>query len=107
HGRVIFYDYDELCQVTDCRFRELPQATNDEDEMRGEAWFYVAENDVFPETFLRFLAFSDAQRESFVHVHGDILTPEFWRGVQDKVRAGEMMEVLPYHPHRVRVASSL
>ncbi len=52
-------------------------------------------------------AFSDAQRESFVHVHGDILTPEFWRGVQDKVRAGEMMEVLPYHPHRVRVASSL
>ena len=27
HGRVIFYDYDELCQVTDCHFRDLPQAT--------------------------------------------------------------------------------
>ena len=52
HGRVIFYDYDELCQVTDCNFRDVPQATNPEDEMRGEAWFYVGENDVFPETFI-------------------------------------------------------
>ena len=40
----------------------LPQATNLEDEMRGEAWFYVADNDVFPETFINFLAFSEAQQ---------------------------------------------
>src|SRR2546430_12486619 len=39
HGRVIFYDYDDLCRVTDCNFRDLPQATSHEDEMRGEAWF--------------------------------------------------------------------
>ena len=107
HGRVIFYDYDELCQVTDCRFRELPVAQNDEDEMRAEAWFYVADNDVFPETFLRFLAFSDEQREAFCKVHSEVLTPEFWRGVQRRVQAQELMEVLPYHPHRVRIASSL
>jgi isocitrate dehydrogenase kinase/phosphatase len=106
HGRVIFYDYDELCQVTDCRFRDVPQASNDEDDWRGEAWFYVAENDVFPETFINFLAFSDEQRELFVRVHGDILTPGFWRGIQEKVQAGELMEVLPYHPHRIRIASS-
>ena len=49
---------------------------------------------------------SDEQRELFVRMHGDILAPEFWRNVQEKVAAGEMMEVLPYHPHRVRVASS-
>ena len=73
HGRVIFYDYDELCQVTDCRFRDMPQATNHEDEMRGEAWFYVADNDVFPETFINFLAFNDAQRAAFMRVHGEIL----------------------------------
>jgi len=106
HGRVIFYDYDELCQVTECRFRELPQATNDEDEMRGEAWFYVADNDVFPETFLNFLAFSDEQRAAFLRVHAEILSADFWRSVQEKVREGEFMEVLPYHPHRIRVASS-
>jgi len=107
HGRVIFYDYDELCQVTDCRFRDLPQATNPEDEMRSEAWFYVADNDVFPETFINFLAFNDAQRAAFMRVHGEILTAAFWRGVQERLAEGEVLEVLPYHPHRVRVASSI
>jgi isocitrate dehydrogenase kinase/phosphatase len=106
HGRVIFYDYDELCQVTDCRFRDLPEATNPEDEMRDEAWFYVADNDVFPETFIRFLAFDDAQREAFMRVHGEVLTASFWRHVQQRLTEGEMLEVVPYHPHRVRVASS-
>ena len=106
HGRVIFYDYDELCQITDCRFRDMPQATNPEDEMRGEAWFYVADNDVFPETFINFLAFNDTQRAAFNRVHGEILTAAFWRGVQERLKEGEVLEVLPYHPHRVRVASS-
>jgi isocitrate dehydrogenase kinase/phosphatase len=107
HGRVIFYDYDELCRVTDCRFRELPQATNEEDEMRAESWFYVADSDVFPETFINFLAFDDAQRAAFMRVHGEILTASFWRGVQQRHAEGELMEVLPYHMHRVRVASSV
>jgi isocitrate dehydrogenase kinase/phosphatase len=106
HGRVIFYDYDELCAVTDCRFRDLPQATNPEDEMRGEAWFYVADNDVFPETFIRFLSFTDAQKEALLRMHGEVLTAQFWRNVQARLTEGEVLEVLPYHPHRVRVASS-
>jgi isocitrate dehydrogenase kinase/phosphatase len=106
HGRVIFYDYDELCQVTDCNFRDVPQAANDEDEMRGEAWFYVGENDVFPETFINFLAFNDSQRAALLRLHAEILTAAFWRGVQQRLIAGDLVEVLPYHPHRVRVASS-
>jgi len=107
HGRVIFYDYDELCRVTDCNFREVPQPSDPDDEMRGEAWFYVADNDIFPETFLNFLAFSDTQRAALLRVHGEIVTAAFWRGVQQRLVDGEVMEVLPYHPHRVRVASSL
>ena len=107
HGRVIFYDYDDLCRVTDCNFRDLPQATSHEDEMRGEAWFYVADNDVFPESFMQFLGFTDAQRAALVRLHGEILTARFWRGVQQRLLEGEMVEVLPYHPHRVRVAGSL
>jgi len=107
HGRVIFYDYDELCRVTDCNFRDVPPVTHEEDELRGEAWFYVAENDIFPETFLNFLGFSDEQRAALLRVHGEILTAGFWRGVQQRLKEGEVLEVLPYHPHRVRVASSL
>ena len=105
--RVIFYDYDELCLVTDCRFRELPAAQSDEDEMRGETWYYVADNDVFPETFINFLGFNEALTEVFLKAHGEILTAEWWRGVQDRIRANDVIEVLPYGAHRVRVASSL
>jgi isocitrate dehydrogenase kinase/phosphatase len=105
--RVIFYDYDELCLVTDCRFRELPTAQSDEDEMRGETWYYVADNDVFPETFINFLGFSDEMRGVFLKAHGEILTAEWWRGVQERLRGNDVLEVLPYGAHRVRVASSL
>ena len=106
HGRVIFYDYDELCLVTDCHFRDVPQAANPEDEMRGEPWFYVGEHDIFPETFLSFVAFDEAQRAALLRTHGEIFTAKFWRQVQRRLSEGEVLEVLPYHPHRVRVASS-
>jgi len=107
HGRVIFYDYDELCRITDCNFRDVPQAADFEDEMRGEAWYYVGDNDVFPETFISFLAFSAEQRAALLRLHAEILTAAFWRGVQQRLTEGEVVEVLPYHPHRVRVAGSL
>jgi isocitrate dehydrogenase kinase/phosphatase len=106
HNRVIFYDYDELCQVTDCRFRDLPEASSDEDEMRAEPWFHVADNDVFPETFLKFLGFDGALRDLFLEKHGEILEARWWRDLQQRLGSGDLVEVLPYHPHRVRVASS-
>ncbi|MFZ0498548.1 MAG: bifunctional isocitrate dehydrogenase kinase/phosphatase [Steroidobacteraceae bacterium] len=104
-GRVIFYDYDELCLVTDCHFRELPRAANPEDEMRGEPWFYVGEHDVFPETFINFVAFDATQRAALLRTHGEIFTAKFWQQVQRRLLEGEVLEVLPYHAHRVRVAS--
>jgi isocitrate dehydrogenase kinase/phosphatase len=107
HGRVIFYDYDELCAVTDCRFRDIPQAQHEEDEMRAEAWFHVNENDVFPETFMQFLGFDAQLKEAFLKVHGDLMTADWWRGIQQRLKEGELLEVLPYHKHRVRVFGSL
>ena len=107
HNRVIFYDYDELCRVTDCRFRDVPQATSDEDEMRAESWFYVGDNDVFPETFLKFLGFEGPTQEAFLEKHGEILEAGWWRALQERLASGDLVEVLPYHPHRVRVASSV
>ncbi len=107
HGRVIFYDYDELCLVTDCRFREIPQSQHDEDDMREDAWFYVGESDVFPETFINFLGFDPHLKQVFLDAHAEVLTAEWWRGIQERLREGELLEVLPYHRHRVRVFSSL
>ena len=107
HGRVIFYDYDELCLVTDCRFRQVPQSQHDEDDLRADAWFYVGENDVFPETFINFLGFDARLKQVFLEAHAEILTAEWWCGIQGRLKEGELLEVLPYHKHRVRVFSSL
>ena len=107
HRRVIFYDYDELCAVTDCRFRDIPQARNEEDETRAEAWFHVNDNDVFPETFIQFLGFDAHLKQVFLKTHAEILTADWWRGIQQRLKEGDVMEVLPYHRHRVRVFSSL
>lgn len=96
HGRVIFYDYDELCRLTDCSFRDLPTASCDEDEMSAEPWFYVGDKDVFPETFPNFLGMTGAQRAAFMKVHSDLFEAAFWRGTQQRLNAGEILEVLPY-----------
>ncbi len=95
-GRVIFYDYDELALVVDCNFRELPTASTHEDETRGEPWFYVGERDIFPEEFLRFLNFSDRQRQVFLEHHAEILTAGFWLKMQTRLRAGEVVDIFPY-----------
>jgi isocitrate dehydrogenase kinase/phosphatase len=100
HGRVIFYDYDELCLLTDCEFRHLPVASNPDDEMAAEPWFYVGEHDVFPEEFAPFMVPSDPLRDVFLSAHADLLTVDFWRRAQAQQRAGELADVFPYKRER-------
>jgi isocitrate dehydrogenase kinase/phosphatase len=99
-GRVVFYDYDELCFLTDCNFRDLPQASTYEEEIAAEPWFSVRENDVFPEEFLNFLRLPGPARAALLEQHADLFHPDFWRGVQRKLREGETPEVFPYRPER-------
>ncbi|MGA9524103.1 MAG: bifunctional isocitrate dehydrogenase kinase/phosphatase [Myxococcaceae bacterium] len=100
NGRVIFYDYDELTLVTECNFRDLPTASTDEEEMSGEPWFYVGPNDIFPEEFIRFLGLTPEQEQAFLSAHRDLLTSSFWREMQARVQAGEIVDVFPYPPDR-------
>lgn len=97
HGRVIFYDYDELCLVTDCKFRDLPESEYPEDEMRAESWFYVDEHDIFPEEFMRFLAIDAELRSAFLDVHGDLLTADYWRRMKQRHLDNDVPEVAPYY----------
>lgn len=100
HGRVVFYDYDELCFVTDCNFRDLPEATTPEQEMAAEPWYSVRPNDIFPEEFPRFLSLPGAAYAGLFARHADLFSAAFWRGIQEKLRAGEMPEVFPYRTER-------
>lgn len=100
HGRVIFYDYDEICPLAECQFRDLPTPRDYDEEVGGEPWFFVDPRDVFPEEFLKFLGLQGAAREAFLEAHGDLLTPRYWRELQARHRAGEIMDIIPYRAHR-------
>jgi isocitrate dehydrogenase kinase/phosphatase len=100
HGRVVFYDYDELCFLTDCDFRKLPEARTPEDEIAAEPWFSVREHDIFPEEFLQFLSFPGPALAALLRHHGEIFGADFWRAIQRQIRAGEVPEVFPYRKER-------
>jgi isocitrate dehydrogenase kinase/phosphatase len=96
HGRVIFYDYDELAPLTECRFRDIPAPRSPDDELAPEPWFSVDEHDVFPEEFRPFIVPNGSLGESFVAAHGDLLDPDWWCAVQERVRQGELVDTFPY-----------
>ncbi|HKI06455.1 MAG TPA: bifunctional isocitrate dehydrogenase kinase/phosphatase [Thermoanaerobaculia bacterium] len=100
HGRVLSYDYDELCRLTDCVFRDLPQARDEEEEMASEPWFTVGENDIFPAEMRTFLGLQGRAREAFLREHGDLLGVELWRQLQERHRRGEVVSFFPYSPAR-------
>ena len=96
HGRVVFYDYDELCLLTSCNFRKLPPAHEYENEMASEPWFYVDDNDVFPEEFQKFLGLRPPLRDVFLEHHSDLFEVSFWQQAQQVIQAGELPHIFPY-----------
>ncbi|QTD45325.1 bifunctional isocitrate dehydrogenase kinase/phosphatase [Ottowia testudinis] len=100
HGKVVFYDYDEIEYITDCNFRRVPAPRNEEDEMSGEIWYSVAKHDVFPETFGPFLLGNPRVREAFMRHHAELLEPEFWQQTKARIQGGEVIDFFPYGVHR-------
>jgi isocitrate dehydrogenase kinase/phosphatase len=101
YGRVIFYDYDEIEYMTDCHFREIPEAPNEDLEMSGEVWYPVGKYDVFPEEFATFLLADPEIRFTFLKHHKDLLQASYWQGRQARIRAGILDDFFPY-PEGVR-----
>jgi isocitrate dehydrogenase kinase/phosphatase len=96
NGRVVFYDYDELCLMTTCDFKQLPEPSSYDEEIAAEPWFAVGEHDVFPEEFRYFLGLRAPLRAVFMRSHGDILTVDFWQQIQARLLAGEVIDIFPY-----------
>ena len=96
HGKVVFYDYDEIEYLTDCNFRRVPPPRHEEDEMSGEVWYAVNKGDVFPETFGPFLLGNPQVREIFMAHHADLLDAAFWQGCKERILAGHVHDVFPY-----------
>jgi isocitrate dehydrogenase kinase/phosphatase len=100
-GRVVFYDYDEIEYLTDCNFRDIPAARNEEDEMAAEPWYPIGKHDVFPEQFERFLLGNPNIRAVFMQHHADLLTRAWWQAQKERIQAGILEDVFPY-PQQIR-----
>lgn len=100
-GRVVFYDYDEICYLTECNFRKIPEPRYPEDEFAAEPWYSIAANDVFPEQFATFLFANNRVRQAFLKHHRDLLDADFWLQKQANIKAGIYEDVFPY-PKKIR-----
>jgi isocitrate dehydrogenase kinase/phosphatase len=96
HGRVVFYDYDEIVPLTDCNFRRIPQPRNEMEEMASQPWYSVAPNDIFPEEFRLFFSGNQRARKAFDERHSDIYEASFWQELQERIRAGYVESFYPY-----------
>ncbi|MBA1277751.1 bifunctional isocitrate dehydrogenase kinase/phosphatase [Stutzerimonas stutzeri] len=96
HGRVVFYDYDEICFLTEVNFRYIPEPRYPEEEMASEPWYSVGPNDVFPEEFPRFLFADIKQRRLFAKLHGELYDADYWKGLQRAISDGKVIDVFPY-----------
>lgn len=103
HGRAVFYDYDELCLVTDCNFRDWPKPSCYEEEIADSPWFYVAPKDVFPERFPQFLGLPAPLAKSLHATHGDLFNAQWWRDLQTRLKSGDYPDTPPY-PDALRLA---
>ncbi|MBT0585478.1 bifunctional isocitrate dehydrogenase kinase/phosphatase [Alteromonas oceanisediminis] len=91
-GRVIFYDYDEICLMSERQFRALPTS----DDPFAIDTLSVGPNDVFPEQFEHFIVGKKVFKELLKALHGDLMTPAYWRKVQAMTKTGTIQDFTPY-----------
>ena len=96
HGRVVFYDYDEVCYLTECNFRHIPEPLYPEQELADEPWYSVGPNDVFPEEFGPFLFADIRLRKLFYQLHPELFDADYWKGLQQAILDGRVIDVYPY-----------
>jgi isocitrate dehydrogenase kinase/phosphatase len=96
HGRVVFYDYDEIQLLTDCNFRKIPEPRTEAEEMSSKPWYTVGPNDIFPEEFRLFFSGNQRARKVFDRLHSDLYEASFWQGMQEQIRRGHVGDFFPY-----------
>jgi isocitrate dehydrogenase kinase/phosphatase len=100
HGRVVFYDYDEICHITECNFRKIPEPRTEEQAMSATPWYNVGPFDIFPEEFRLFFSGNPKARNAFDSRHSDLYDAAYWQGLKDQIEAGKVVDVFPYRRKR-------
>ncbi|EHQ53077.1 bifunctional isocitrate dehydrogenase kinase/phosphatase protein [Ectothiorhodospira sp. PHS-1] len=105
-GKVVFYDYDEICYLTECHFRKIPPSPFPEDELSSDTWYSAGPNEIFPEEFPTFLSTDPRIRRMLMQLHRDLFDYRYWQRRQEDVKKGIHGDVFPY-PQSVRFDTSL
>lgn len=100
HNRVVFYDYDEISYMDEMNFRKIPPPRYPEDIMAATPWYSISPNDVFPEEFETFLLSNPKIRAIFKKYHNDLLSADYWSGLQKDINHGKYCDVFPYRRAR-------
>ena len=95
-NRVVFYDYDEITLMSTPVFRKIPKAKTYEQEMASEPWYYVGQNDVFPEEFRYFMFPNTFMKEAFNKRFKKLLDADYWVSIQEKIKENGVMDYYPY-----------
>jgi isocitrate dehydrogenase kinase/phosphatase len=101
HGRVVFYDYDEIEYFTECNIRKIPQARTEEEEMSGETWYHVGPKDIFPESYGTFLLGDTRVKHYLMKHHADFFEPQMWLNYQQLLKNGQIPDHFGY-PNQLR-----
>ena len=96
HGRVIFYDYDEITYMNEVNFRVKPEPVTEEQIYASEPWYSVDPGDVFPEEIATFALANKRYRNAFLRYHANLLEAKYWQGCQANVAKGVFADVYPY-----------
>tara|TARA_B100000959_G_scaffold95352_1_gene101187 strand:+ start:12379 stop:14172 length:1794 start_codon:yes stop_codon:yes gene_type:complete len=95
-NRVVFYDYDEITLMSTPIFKKIPEAKTYEQEMASEPWYYVGQNDVFPEEFKYFMLPNPYMKEVFNKNYKKLLDADYWVSIQEKIKQNGVMDYYPY-----------
>jgi len=95
-NRVVFYDYDEITLMSTPVFKKIPKSRSYEEEMASEPWYYVGQNDVFPEEFKYFMLPNKFMKETFNNHYKKLLDADYWISIQEKIQENGVMDYYPY-----------
>ncbi len=96
HGRVIFYDYDEITYMDEVNFRVKPEPKTEEQIYAAEPWYTVEPGDMFPEELATFALANHKYRNAFLKYHAELLEASYWQQAQKNVANGIVEDVYPY-----------
>jgi isocitrate dehydrogenase kinase/phosphatase len=95
YGRVFLFDYDAVEKLTDVKIRTNSDREPGEENLPG--WLFEDGVIFLPEELEYGLQLkSDYARRCFRRVNGDLLSVQYWLGVQQKLQRGEVPELRMY-----------